>query len=111
MIYFIFIVLCLVISTHGTTVQLWTSDNKLIADVSSHEVCYELSSSVRSELHRYYVEYNSGTVYWFNSGNCNGDSAFYSTSTGYINYWEQGDEPAAFYISGDLGYFTSVYVI
>jgi hypothetical protein len=46
MLYLLFTFFCFIISIYGTTVQLWTSDNKLLADVSSCDLCYNLSPEV-----------------------------------------------------------------
>ena len=94
----IFTLLCFIISVYGTTVQLWTSANKLLADVSTPMTCYRMDATIASELHRYYVEYNCCYVYWYTDTACN-DYSFTSESTGYINYYSQGDQPRSFYIN------------
>jgi hypothetical protein len=98
MLYHLFIFFCFITSIYGTTVQLWTSDNKLLADVSSCDLCYNLSPEVAENLHRYYAEVNNGYWIWWANDNYCDDTTFYSTTSGYINYWNQGDVPKSFYI-------------
>jgi hypothetical protein len=92
------LILCINSIISETTVQMWDINNKLISEVASCCECYNAPLN----LYRYYVEWDTATVDWYYGKNCDGnDIDFFSYSSGYVEYWNNGNQPASFAIDCD----------
>jgi hypothetical protein len=81
----IFILIVLLVTViHGTTVQVWDANNKLLDSVSECNTNYFPPSNT----HRFYVEYGGQWVDWYNADD---NFIFYSSSSGYVNYGTSGN--------------------